>query len=127
MPKEECIATLKEAIAAGVTLFDTAEAYNVTLTVDNNEQLLGEVGGWAVTPQAPQLYVPGARLCGAAANDEREAAFDEHCCANCSRPWCAGEAIKGIPRDQVVIATKWGEALWWQCQWQAAACGGWGH
>ena len=22
--------------------------------------------------------------------------------------WFAGEAIKGIPRDQVVIATKWG-------------------
>ncbi len=26
-------------------------------------------------------------------------------------PKCAGEAIKGIPRDQVVIATKWGESM----------------
>ncbi|PRW59954.1 Aldo keto reductase [Chlorella sorokiniana] len=59
VPKEECLATIKEAVASGVTFFDTAEAYNVCKTTDNNEQLLGE-------------------------------------------------AIKGLPRDQVVIATKWG-------------------
>ncbi|KAI7846104.1 hypothetical protein COHA_000365 [Chlorella ohadii] len=57
--REECLATIKEALASGVTLFDTAELYNAGKTEGNNEQLLGE-------------------------------------------------AIKGIPRDQVVIATKWG-------------------
>jgi aryl-alcohol dehydrogenase-like predicted oxidoreductase len=59
VPTEECVATIKEALASGVTLFDTAELYNAGKTTDNNEQLLGE-------------------------------------------------AIQGLPRDQVVIATKWG-------------------
>ncbi|PRW59829.1 aldo keto reductase [Chlorella sorokiniana] len=59
VPTEECVATIKEALASGVTLFDTAELYNAGKSTDNNEQLLGE-------------------------------------------------AIQGLPRDQVVIATKWG-------------------
>lgn len=59
VPSSDCIATIRRAIERGCTFFDTAELYNVGLTENNNEQLLGE-------------------------------------------------AIKGLPRDSIKIATKWG-------------------
>ncbi|KAL4859186.1 putative aldo-keto reductase 2 [Chlorella vulgaris] len=59
VPPTDCIATIRRAIERGCTFFDTAELYNVGLTENNNEQLLGE-------------------------------------------------AIKGLPRDSIKIATKWG-------------------
>eukprot|EP00887_Chlorella_sp_A99_P006471 scaffold3.g6471.t1 len=40
--KDECVATIRRAIELGCTFFDTAELYNVGLTKDNNEQILGE-------------------------------------------------------------------------------------
>ena len=47
------MATIKDALASGVTFFDTAEVYNVGKTVDNNEQLLGGLHraawvGWGI-------------------------------------------------------------------------------
>ena len=62
-------------------------------------------------PGGPQARhdVPGGCHCGAAANHNWEGAFRRAQLCE-SLPACpAGEAIKGIPRDQVVIATKWGE------------------
>lgn len=41
VPKEECVATIRAAIQGGCTFLDTAELYNVGLTQDNNEQLIG--------------------------------------------------------------------------------------
>jgi aryl-alcohol dehydrogenase-like predicted oxidoreductase len=56
VPKEECVATIRRAIERGSTFLDTAELYNVGLTQDNNEQLIGAPFAGQAAPARCRLH-----------------------------------------------------------------------
>lgn len=115
VPKQACLDTIHKAIDLGCTFFDTAEAYNIGKTSDNNEQLIGEgeaAGMLAACMWSPPSgphpalppVVPLARCCSQLKPPGSQAAP-----VHAFIP--SGEAVAGLPRDSVTIATKFGVYL----------------